>query len=95
MKIEPNESEIRGVWEGRGGRVAEDEACDRIRELLSTHLKELARDSTGWEVLLIDPDDGRFWELTYPSSESHGGGPPLLRAIARQVAEQKYAHRLS
>jgi hypothetical protein len=95
MKIEPNESEIRGVWEARGGSVAESGACDRIRELVSTHLRELARDSTGWDVLLLDPDDGRYWELTYPSSESHGGGPPLLRAIARQVAEQKYGRLLS
>jgi len=34
-----------------------------------------ATDYNGWDVLYLDPADGRYWERILPSSEMHGGGP--------------------
>jgi hypothetical protein len=38
----------------------------------------------------MDPDDGRYWERTYPQSEKHGGGPPQLKCLTFQEASKKY-----
>lgn len=67
-----------------------DENCRRIEELTQVYLHEVARDESGWDVLYIDSADGRFWELTYPDSESHGGGPPRLAWLSRDQAKEKY-----
>jgi hypothetical protein len=58
-----------------GNTVVGDETCRRIERLIKKHLVELGRDRFGWEVLYRDPNDGRFWELTYPHGEMHSGGP--------------------
>lgn len=92
VKISPSETLISGQWVSREGRVIGDESCQRIYELTKTHLKELGRDSTGWEALYRDPDDGRFWELTYPQGHLQGGGPPQLRCLTRDEAEHKYGN---
>jgi len=62
----------------------------RIDTLVREHLVRVAAIPDGWDVLFRDPADGRFWELTYPSSESHAGGPPRLAVIAGPDAAQKY-----
>ena len=48
--------------------------------------------SAGWETLYRDPRDGRLWELTYPQSEMHGGGPRRLHVLSRDEAAAKYEH---
>jgi hypothetical protein len=50
----------------------------------------MARDSSGWDALYVDPEDGRYWELIYASSEEHAGGPPILTCISKQEASEKY-----
>ena len=44
----------------------------------------------GWETLYRDPDDGRYWERTFPQSGSDGGGPPQLRFLTDYEAKDKY-----
>jgi len=44
----------------------------------------------GWSRLYLDPVDGRYWELIYPQSEIHGGGPPRLAHISADAAKIKY-----
>jgi len=90
MKIRPEEVELRGGWRTVAGTVEADEICRRIEELTSTVLHEMARDSSGWDVLYVDPEDGRYWELIYPASEEHGGGPPRLTCVSKQEASEKY-----
>ena len=51
---------------------------------------KLGGDASGWDVLFRDPTDGRLWELIYPQSEPHGGGPPQLRCLTADEARQKY-----
>jgi hypothetical protein len=41
------------------------------------------------ETLYRAPDDGRYWEWTYPQSEMHGGGPPQLKYLTYQEASKK------
>lgn len=69
MKIQPSETQLTGKWLSREGRAVADETCRRIDDLVTSHLKQLGRDSGGWDALYHDPDDGRLWELTYPQSD--------------------------
>ena len=89
-KITATETELTGTWLSQGGRLVADETCQRISELITSHLEERGRDSSGWDVLYRDPDDGRLWELTYPQSQLHGGGPPQLRCLTLREAKGKY-----
>jgi hypothetical protein len=90
MQIRPEETELRGAWESIGGTIRVDVAAARIKELTDTHLTKIAVTESGWETLYRDPTDLRFWELTYPHSEMHGGGPPMLRCITAKEAHAKY-----
>jgi hypothetical protein len=90
MKIQPTETQLTGKWPSRDGRAVADETCERINELVRSHLQKLGHDASGWEVLYRDPDDGRLWELTYPQSGLQGGGPPQLRCLTTAEAKKKY-----
>lgn len=92
MQICPEESEIRGGWRERGGKIIADENCRRIEELLSSgSLREVGRSPDGWDTLFGLESDGSLWERTYPHSEMHGGGPPLLRRVFPEDIAGKYA----
>lgn len=88
--IGPNETEIIGKWGVVEGRIVADETCQRIAELIRDYLVELGRDTSGWDALYRDPNDGRFWELIYPQSEMQGGGPPQLQCLSAVEARRKY-----
>lgn len=95
MKIQPTEIQLAGKWLSRDGRVVADETCERINKLIRSHLNQLGRDASGWNVLYRDPEDGRLWELTYPQSDLHGGGPPQLRCLTLDEAKTKYGSAVS
>lgn len=90
--IAANETRLTGKWLLSEGRMVEDETCKRITKLVNEYLVKLGDDPSGWETLYRDPNDGRFWELTYPQSEMHGGGPPELRYLSQDEAAQKYGN---
>ena len=79
MSIDPSTTEI-------GGPAGDTQ---RARELSRT-LPRLAITDGGWSALHFDPADGRFWEYTYPQSELHGGGPPLMHVLSEAEAREKY-----
>jgi hypothetical protein len=89
-ELQQDETVLIGSWLQESGSVKGDEVCQRIEWLIKSHLTSLAKDSTGWETLYRDPNDGRLWERTYPQSELHGGGPPQLRLISVDEAITKY-----
>ena len=89
-KIGVSETLLEGKWIEVGRSVQPDATCARIDSLVETLLEKLGTDSTGWDTLYKDPSDGRLWELTYPSSDSEGGGPPRLACIDATVASAKY-----
>jgi len=90
--IDASERQIVGQWLEQHGRVVADEACRRIYELVRGGLQLLGAADGGWSQLYRDPDDGRLWELTYPNSSWHGGGPPTLQHLNPEVAHAKYGH---
>lgn len=90
MKIEPSEVVLLGQLKILGSETIKDEVCLRIIELIQNHLLEKAKDVSGWDTLYKDPSDGRYWELIYPQSNLHGGGPPELHQITFERAKEKY-----
>ena len=88
--IRPEETEIRCQWKVDSGKVVATPQCDRIDTLTKSYLHKVTSDPSGWDKLYRDPQDGRLWELTYPLSHMHGGGPPLLKIISESDARQKY-----
>lgn len=90
MMIRSDETEIRGRWQWVGFKLEADANAQRITALIREHLRLCATDSTGWETLYLDPTDGRFWELSYPEPDTHGGGPPMLRWLSAEKAKEKY-----
>ena len=89
-RIDASETEIVGAWIRVSGQVRSDESESRIQWLIANALNKVATDRSGWELLYRDPQDGRYWELTYPRSELQGGGPPALRYMSNECAAQKY-----
>ncbi len=67
------------------------EDAARIADLTKHRFRKVATRESDWTILYQDPNDGRYWELTYPQSELHGGGPPLLSLLKADKAMQLYA----
>jgi hypothetical protein len=94
MRIDKNETLIIGAWTKKAGKVEADANARRIEALIHGYLRKIGTDDSGWDILYEDPNDGRFWELLYLESESHGGGPPTLRCISKIDAIAKYSKAL-
>jgi hypothetical protein len=92
MKLKPKETILTGRWIFDGGANRGDFICERIKWLTTNELQRLANNPQwgDWEVLFIDPTDGRYWELTYPQGEMQGGGPPQLQVLSEADARKKY-----
>jgi hypothetical protein len=90
MKLADSEIDLLGAWQLKGEKLVADRICARIEWLIRNHLVQLGADSSGWDELYRDPDDGRLWELTWPKSEMHGGGPPRLTHLSADAARGKY-----
>ena len=89
-EIAPAETLLEGRWITAGGAVQADEVAVRIERLIADYLKFRAAHDGGWSKLFRDPADGRYWELTFPSSHVHGGGPPRLENISDAAAHSRY-----
>lgn len=89
-ELGPEETLLKGSWVSKNGRTVEDDVSERIRWLVRSALRRRASDPSGWDTLYEDPRDGRLWELLYPHSEMHGGGPPSLQVVTREAARSKY-----
>jgi Immunity protein 27 len=92
MKINPEETELIGKWVVENGQVCADDTCERIKGLISQHFRKIAisKQWGAWETLFQDPEDGRYWEQTYPHGGWQGGGPPALKFLSREQAKAKY-----
>ena len=91
MKLDANETSLVGRWVSRGSAQNADAVCVRIASLLREQLVELGTSSDGWSTLYRDLADGRYWELTYPESHLHGGGPPALHCLTPVEVQARYA----
>lgn len=90
QKLEPWETQLVGEWTFQGSHVTGNAAADRINALVAGWLRKEGSTDGGWTVLYQDPNDGRFWELTYPHGDWHGGGPPTLTHISDATARERY-----
>jgi hypothetical protein len=79
-----------GVPLGRDNMTVLDAQAQRIEELIDGYLQGLAASENGWSRPFRDPTDGRLWELSYPDSSGHGGGPPKLRQVTPENATKRY-----
>lgn len=89
-ELSPSESSLEGRWISSGSTVVADYTTNRIEHLVNNVLVQVANDDTGWMTLYRDPADGRYWELSYPDSSSHGGGAPLLKLLSQKEAKNVY-----
>lgn len=56
------------------GSMMQDTVCQRIQWLMGYYLEQIFVDGDNWTALYKNPDDGRYWELSYPQSHMQGGG---------------------
>lgn len=90
MKLEPNEKKLSGGWHIIESSIVADEVSKRIEKLTLQYLVKIAIDESGWNQLFQDPKDKRYWELSYPESEFHGGGYPHLTNLSEHEVKEKY-----
>ncbi|HEX8129177.1 MAG TPA: Imm27 family immunity protein [Pyrinomonadaceae bacterium] len=88
MKLRPHETDLLGRWIVVDGKVVGDANTERIEKLTKEYLEKVA--GGGWDTLYRDPKDGRYWELIYPESHMHGGGPPRLTYLSHEQVRGKY-----
>ncbi len=70
---------ITGAWIFENGKIVSDEAGQIIKKMLKEDL-HLVHKGNGWVRLYQDTERG-YWELTYPQSYLHGGGPQQLEKL--------------
>jgi hypothetical protein len=87
-KIDKTETVLVGSWILENEVMQNDHVAERIIWLINNILRKVA--DGNWCVLYEDPEDGRYWELSYPQSELQGGGPPKLENLSTSVARDKY-----
>ena len=84
------EAELTGKWLFENGKVVGDEVEERICELVENRFTRLADREGGWVILHRDPVDRSLWELSFPQSGLHGGGPARLMRLTEDQARDLY-----
>lgn len=90
QELKPDERILIGKWEFRDSMIFADDTSTRIEFLVTKYLIKITEDETGWTKLFQDPNDQRYWELSYPDSESHGAGAPQLKFLSKEEVNMKY-----
>ena len=90
MHLKSNELELKGSWIAKDNVIVEDATSKRINFLIQNFLIKITASNSGWDILYLDTQDNRYWELIYNNSEQHGAGAPSLRYISKEQAKKKY-----
>ncbi|TMJ46257.1 MAG: hypothetical protein E6G85_31775 [Alphaproteobacteria bacterium] len=78
-------TELTDVWIFRDGKMVAEGGTKAIDDLLAK-LVELKRGN--WATLYRHVETGELWDLVYPQSEMHGGGPRQLRRLDHNHPEK-------
>ncbi len=68
-------------WEFVGGKLTIDATGEEIERMVEHDLRRVADKDDGWTILYRNSKDGTHWELSFPHSGMHGGGPKQLREV--------------
>ena len=60
------------------------------RDFIESSCAKVAVDDSGWETLYRELSSNEYWYLTFPDSEMHGGGEPLLVPISPSKAKEQF-----
>ncbi len=90
LSLAPDESPLLSTWLYRKEKVLPDANGQRIQELLAQQLQYVAATESGWARLYQNPDDGCYWELSFPQSHLPGGGPPALTYLLPEEVGVRY-----
>ena len=72
LTLSSEEKSLIGSWVLIGDSVEFDKLSYCINWLITKYSIKVKQDESGWNTLFADPEDGRYWELTYPTAETHG-----------------------
>ena len=86
MTITP-EDQIVGSWILIDGAMQLDDASKKIYRLIREELTSVA--VANWRGLFVDRSRV-YWEVTYPESELHRGGPKCLTKVSEMSARSIY-----
>jgi hypothetical protein len=75
-------TELNDIWSFEDGRMIARGDADAIDDMLATKLNKIRTEEGGWTIIYRHRTTGQLWELRYPKSEMHGGGPRRLRLLA-------------
>ncbi len=75
-------------WVMSGSKVHAEGDAAEIDALLSTELVRLSGTDGDWRTLYRHRTTGKLWELSYPQSEMHGGGPRRLRRLSLSTPDE-------
>jgi hypothetical protein len=79
-------TELNDVWVVRDSKMIAEGDAKTINELLQTKLVEIRKGN--WATLYRHKDTEKLWDLVYPQSEMHGGGPRRLRRLDHNDPEK-------
>ncbi|SFI82086.1 Imm27 family immunity protein [Planctomicrobium piriforme] len=88
--LQSHETVLTGQWIFENGVMRGDPTELRIEWLTESQLSFIGDTDGGWSSLYRDPQDGRYWELSYPQSYMHGGGPLELTYLTPEIAMSRY-----
>ncbi|MBC6474267.1 MAG: hypothetical protein GDA48_16830 [Hormoscilla sp. GM102CHS1] len=94
MKYASKKNEIVGQWIFQAGKIVPDASCKIIEHMISSNFVKVSDREDGWTTLYKEPVEQSYWELTYPDSELHGGGPPKLTKLSEEEVLEKYGECL-
>jgi Immunity protein 27 len=76
-----NATVLEELWVFEDGEMVARGDSAAIGELIATKLIKVRTEEDGWTVIYQHRETHQLWELSFPYSHLHGGGPRRLRPL--------------
>lgn len=63
---------------------------NEVVEFIRNRCIEIASDASGWVDLFQERDTKEYWVRSYPDSQMHGGGQPMLTPVSAAKAKEDF-----